>query len=323
MSARVVTVAVLVAASAAVAGFALLGGEPATPAPDRLEQDAVGDPLATEPTEDSKAPVAKVRQIAVPDLPRRLNPGSCRLYPPKAESRELTVFLDAGHGGYDPGAGGQSSSGKPVAESDAALAVALRAANRLRFMGYAVVLSRSTDDNVLALGRRDVHDDILTPEAVRKDVLARAACANAAHADVLVSIHFNSYGDPAVGGTHTLYSPNRPFSDDNAQLAEALQASALEELGAAGWDVRDRGISRDVDVDSEALTTSGAAYGSLLILGPWKTGHNESPSMMPGVVSEMLFLSRPTEADIASSVRGQKALSAAIVSGLESYLSDR
>ena len=35
---------------------------------------------------------------------RYFEPGACMSYPPTAGNRHLTVFLDAGHGGIDPGA---------------------------------------------------------------------------------------------------------------------------------------------------------------------------------------------------------------------------
>ena len=38
--------------------------------------------------------------------PAYFSPGACVAFPPTAGNRHLTVFLDAGHGGPDPGAGG-------------------------------------------------------------------------------------------------------------------------------------------------------------------------------------------------------------------------
>lgn len=270
---------------------------------------------------DIDAAEAQVRQVSVSDLRRPLNAGSCRMYPPTGEPRRLTVFVDPGHGGYDPGALGATSGGEAVDEASITLAVARKVVNALEAKGYAVVLSRSTDDNVISLKPTDVRDGVLTAEAVRADVLARAACANAADADVLLSLHFNSYGDPSVGGTQTLYAPNRPFSARSARLAELIQASAVDGFQKAGWEGRDRGVGRDVDVDGEALTAAGAAYGNLLILGPYQAGFNESPSEMPGAVIELLFLTQPAEADVAASPRGQQVMSAALVRGIEEFFS--
>lgn len=318
MRARAVGLA-LVLAGAALPGCAQLDS---AQAPSRIDEQATSRPSTPGPGGAHTGSDSQVRRVSVPDLPEPLSAGSCRMYPPTVEARGFTVFLDAGHGGYDPGALGATSTGKTIDEATLTLAVARRATNRLQGEGYAVVLSRSTDDNVLSFGPSAVNGGALTAEAVRADVLARAACANSVDADVLLSLHFNSFGDPAVGGTQTLYAPNRPFGARSARLAEVIQANAVDGFQAAGWEGRDRGVSRDIDVDGEALTLTGEAYGNLLILGPRKVGHNETPSEMPGAVIELLFLTHPAEADIASSPRGQQVMSAAIVRGVEEFLSE-
>jgi N-acetylmuramoyl-L-alanine amidase len=50
--------------------------------------------------------------------PARFQPGSCVLLAPTEGDRHLTVFLDAGHGGIDPGAVGQTEAGQTVYEAD-------------------------------------------------------------------------------------------------------------------------------------------------------------------------------------------------------------
>jgi N-acetylmuramoyl-L-alanine amidase len=56
-----------------------------------------------------------------------------------------TIFLDPGHGGPDPGAV-YHGAGFTVKEAEVNLNVALMTAARLRAMGFAVSLSRETDD---------------------------------------------------------------------------------------------------------------------------------------------------------------------------------
>jgi N-acetylmuramoyl-L-alanine amidase len=46
--------------------------------------------------------------------PAEFATGSCVAYPPTAGDRGETVFLDAGHGGIDPGGVGITQSGKTI-----------------------------------------------------------------------------------------------------------------------------------------------------------------------------------------------------------------
>jgi N-acetylmuramoyl-L-alanine amidase len=41
---------------------------------------------------------------------------ACMVYPPTSGDRHLTVFLDAGHGGLDPGSVGETRDGKTIYE---------------------------------------------------------------------------------------------------------------------------------------------------------------------------------------------------------------
>ena len=50
---------------------------------------------------------------------------SCEAFAPTAGNRQLTVFLDAGHGGIDPVGVGTTISGTTIDESDETLAVEL------------------------------------------------------------------------------------------------------------------------------------------------------------------------------------------------------
>jgi N-acetylmuramoyl-L-alanine amidase len=151
-------------------------------------------------------------------------------------------------------------------------------------------------------------------------VLARIACANASRASVLVSVHMNSFGDPSVGGATTFYDPDRAFSAANARLAGLAQATLIRALHGAGWPVPSRGIVADTLAGSPTLSNEAARYGHFLLLGPSFPGWLSEPSAMPGILIEPLFLTRPTEADIAASAHGQAVLGAAIASFVEGFL---
>jgi N-acetylmuramoyl-L-alanine amidase len=240
-------------------------------------------------------------------------------YSPRTGRQLPTVFLDAGHGGLDPGALGRTTSGRVVAEKTAALAVVLDAAAALQTAGFTVVVSRTTDMTVTRLTAADVNGVLLTVAGVHADLEARAVCANEAHASVLVSVHFNSGSSSRYGGALSVYDAARSFGNDNRRLAGLLQAHVLAGLNARGWAIPDAGVVTDTGVGS-ALSSAAAAYGHLVILGPAMPGYFTSPTTMPGAVVEPLFLTDPFEADVAVSRQGQLSIADGVATAVEQYL---
>jgi hypothetical protein len=110
--------------------------------------------------------------------------GACVAFPPDGANRHLTVFLDAGHGGPDPGAVGVTESGRVIYEADQTLPVVLDTMAILRRAGFRVVVSRTWATPVLRLGPADESGGILTDVGSHDDVAARDVCANMAHANV-------------------------------------------------------------------------------------------------------------------------------------------
>ena len=126
--------------------------------------------------------------------------GACVALAPTAGDRHQTVFLDAGHGGPDPGASGTTADGRVVDERGVTLPVVLDAAALLRASGYHVVLSRTTDTSVGRLGPGDATAGALTLQGEHLDTEARVTCANLSGAGVLLSVHFNAFSDPTARG---------------------------------------------------------------------------------------------------------------------------
>lgn len=265
-------------------------------------------------------PAPRPHQLHVTGLAGPLTPGSCLALPPTHGNRHTTVFLDPGHGGHDPGTSGDTSSGSLLYEKTATLAVAKQASRALRAHGYTVVMSRTRDSDVVDLPPSDFTGSLFTPHGDHLEILSRLACADASHASALVSIHFNSFPDTAVGGTETYYDTSRSFGKDNKRLARLLQSDLFTGFHVAGWAVPDRGTASQTNQSGGALTAEGESYGHLLLLGPHKAGWNDHPSTMPGVLTEPLFLSRPTEADIAASPAGQRVMGLAIAHAVETFL---
>jgi N-acetylmuramoyl-L-alanine amidase len=243
-----------------------------------------------------------------------LEPGACVSFGPTSGAKSKTVFVDAGHGGLDPGVVGEVG-GQAVQEKDVALSVATRLAAMLQGDGYRVVLSRTKDSSVMRLSSSDTVTGALKATAVERDLAMRAACANASNASTLVSIHFNAFGDPTVGGTETFYDGARSFAAESKRLAGDMQHALVSALGTS-----DRGIWTDDQLTGPTLTSAGSAYGHLIELGPAKPGYVDSPSQMPGALVEPLFLTSDNEARIANSTSGQERMATALRDGLERYL---
>jgi len=227
------------------------------------------------------------------------------------------VFVDPGHGGVDPGAVTALGDGRRLVEKDLTLAVALKLARLLRAAGYRVVLARTGDTSVVRLGQENLADGAMRPTAARLDLQARIACANSSGASALLSIHFNAFDDPAVGGAQTFYDDARAFAAGNRTLARLIQSNLVSHLPGTA----DRGILADSELDAPALSEVGADYGRLLELGPAQAGFLEPPSASPGVLTEPLFLSSPAEAELAASERGQAQIAAGLAAGLQAFLS--
>ncbi|HEV2952905.1 MAG TPA: N-acetylmuramoyl-L-alanine amidase [Candidatus Dormibacteraeota bacterium] len=253
-------------------------------------------------------------------MPDGVRQQACLRFVPSHPTHTSIVFIDPGHGGLDPGGQGQATDGTSIPEKDVSLATARLLAALLLADGYPVVMSRDMDITVANLTDSDLQGGILTADAAREEVLARASCANTAKADVLVSIHFDAFEDPGIGGAETLYDDARPFADRNQALATLVQKAMVTQLTQAGWPVPDRGVTADSQSGTPALTAEGDGYGHLLLLGPASDGWVEHPSTMPACLVEPLFLTRPTEADVAESPRGRQVMARALSQALETYL---
>jgi N-acetylmuramoyl-L-alanine amidase len=244
-------------------------------------------------------------------------PGSCVAFPPTAGARHLTVFLDAGHGGLDPGAVGSTEAGHPIYEAHETLAVELDTLAILRSQGFRVVVSRTRNSSAIRLGPGDTSGGVLTAQGSHADVAARDECANDAHAGVLVGIYFNA-GGPSSAGCLTAYDDARPFAADNLRLAKLVQSDVLGAMNARRWRIPNDGVTSDAGLGS-AVSTQSLAYGHLVLLGPAKPGYLSTPSQMPGALIEPLFITDPFEGSIAASAQGQHVIAGALAKAIEQY----
>ena len=256
--------------------------------------------------------------------------GSCVRYRPTSGNRHLTVFLDAGHGGIDPGAVGRTESGKPIYEGNVTLPVELDTMALLRAKGFTVVVSRTRNTTVLRLRPRDLAGKIFSLVGAHYEVAARDICANDAHANLLVGIYFDASTSSYAAGSVTTYDAARPFSRENLRLAKLLQASVVAAMNRKGWQIPNDGVPNDIGLGSSngdpatsALAAMALQYHRLMLLGPAMKGYFSTPSEMPGALIEPLFITDPFEGSIAANAKDRHVIASGIAHGAEEYFSSR
>ena len=120
---------------------------------------------------------------------------NCVMYCNKAGmKRDLTVVIDVGHGGNDPGKIGVDN----VKEKDVNLQIALCLEAQLQARGVKVILTREGDVCLATNGA--------TNKKV-SDMHNRVSLINASGADYMISIHQNSLpGHPGVSGAQVFHN---------------------------------------------------------------------------------------------------------------------
>jgi N-acetylmuramoyl-L-alanine amidase len=260
--------------------------------------------------------------------PSAFSPGACISYAPTSGDRHVTVFLDAGHGGIDPGAVGRTAGGATVLEADATLPVELEAERILRAAGFRVVVSRSRQSSVVRLNSQEASGGVLTLKGAHDDVAARDICANRAHAQILVGIYFDAASSSSAAGSLTAYDAARPFWRKSLELATLVQRDVIRAMNSHGWQIPNIGVPTDAALGSYVQPAPGTNspyardalnYNHLLLLGPPMKGYFTTPSEMPGALIEPLFITDPYEGSIAASATGQHVIAAGIAQAVEQY----
>jgi N-acetylmuramoyl-L-alanine amidase len=218
------------------------------------------------------------------DLTTTLEP---LLFPVRQARKAVTICLDPGHGGKDPG----RFSGKEQ-EKKYTLLLAREVGEQLTRAGFKISYTRSNDSWV--------------------DLETRSELAQKRGADLFVSLHFNSFDGPSpesvkgvevfcMAPAHTSstnargegsgsgsYGGNR-FDSKNVLLAYQLQKSLVTNLG-----IEDRGVKR-------------ARYAVL------------RTADMPAILIESGFLSNRAEAKRIYDPKYRQQLAQAIVHGIQDY----
>lgn len=153
-----------------------------------------------------------------------------------------TVVIDPGHGGTSSGAVYEG-----IYEKDITLPVSLKVADLLIARGYNVLMTRWDDSS--------------------RTLTERSDFANAAKADVFVSIHANALSDFSFQGIMTFHHPN---SIIGPQLAGYIQSAVLATTG---------GIDRGVRTENYAVLRQTTMPAALIEIG-FMSNHEELMLML-------------------------------------------
>ncbi|MDD2233306.1 MAG: N-acetylmuramoyl-L-alanine amidase [Desulfitobacteriaceae bacterium] len=133
-------------------------------------------------------------------------------------NEKFVVMLDAGHGGYDPGAIAEQD----IYEKEINLQIAKKTRDFLVPSGIAVILTREEDEDYVPEG--------VTGRKTKKqiDLNYRISMATGAKADIFVSIHVNSTVAGKKSGAETFYYFG---SEESKNLAVNIQQELIKISG--------------------------------------------------------------------------------------------
>ncbi|HIU03345.1 MAG TPA: N-acetylmuramoyl-L-alanine amidase [Candidatus Onthocola gallistercoris] len=123
----------------------------------------------------------------------------------------ITVVIDAGHGGNDPGGVGVSG----VLEKDVNLNVAKFLQSDLEQQGIQVVMTREEDKGLYSENASNKK---------REDLANRIGVITDTAPDFVICIHQNSFTDPMYKGAQVFYYKD---SEEGARLASAIQEQLI------------------------------------------------------------------------------------------------
>lgn len=187
----------------------------------------------------------------------------------------FVVAVDPGHGGNDPG-----KTVGDIYEKDINLSIAIKLKAVLEKNGIKVVITRDTDTGLY--GETDSNKKIA-------DMKNRCRLINESNADILVSIHQNSYSAENVKGAQVFFYEH---SKEGEKLAGILQST----------------IKSRLDKENERQHKANDSYYILLNVE------------MPAVIVECGFLTNPDECKKLLDENYQNEMAQAVAEGIVEYM---
>lgn len=192
-----------------------------------------------------------------------------------------TIIIDAGHGGFDPGA----VAGDGTVEKDINLAIALKLRGFLLASGYNVIMTRETDTGTDYSEFAEIKDRKVA------DMKNRLKLMNSTDNALFISIHLNKFDSEKAKGAQVFYSPNL---DESKLLSDKIQSSILGLL----------------QPENTRVTKKGTKSTFLLYYAE-----------CPAVIVECGFLSNPAELELLKNTAYQNKIAFAVACGVFSYFS--
>ena len=294
---------------------------------DPLMQLVTGkQPATTPPKELPKTDVAKVESAKpVPEKPIQVErpvvsepeptPKFAEKQPEaptksgKKSGRMVTIMLDPGHGGEDPGAIGARGS----MEKNVTLSIARRLRERIE-----------SDPNMRAALTRD--GDFFVPLGTRVQK------ARKARADLFVSIHADAWIKPEARGSSVFVLSEKGASSAAARYL-AQKENEADKVGGVNFTVSDPHLARTLmDLTQTATQNDSMKLGKSVLsnLGSVNALHKASVEQagfavlkapdIPSVLIETAFISNPEEEKRLNDEEYQDKLAEAIMRGIRQYL---
>jgi N-acetylmuramoyl-L-alanine amidase len=223
--------------------------------------------------------------------------------------RMVTIVLDPGHGGEDPGAIGRGGSH----EKDVTLQVARRLKEKI-----------DAEPNMRSMLTRDGDFFIPLRQRVQK--------ARRVQADLFVSVHADAFIKPTARGSSVfVLSENGASSSAARWLAQRENSADL--IGGVNLDVKDPHLARTLlDLSQTATLNDSLKLGRAVLgeLGGVNTLHKEHVEQagfavlkapdIPSILIETAFISNPDEERRLNDDAYQEKMAEAILRGIKGYL---
>lgn len=270
---------------------------PGTPTPGAPPPVVAAKPKPTAPAPSAPAPSAPppTEQASVPERNFKMR-------------RLLTVAIDPGHGGEDPGAIGAAGS----REKD----VVLKIAQRLR-------AKIDAQPNMRAMMTRDA--DFFVPLNVRVQKARRV------QADLFVSIHADAFLKPEANGASVFVLSERGASSSAARWL-ANKENAADQIGGVNMRSKDAQVARVLlDLSTTAQINDSLQVGKAVLsqiggINRLHKPHVEQAGFavlkapdIPSILIETAFISNPDEERKLNDEAHQEQLANAILRGIRSY----
>lgn len=221
--------------------------------------------------------------------------------------RDIVVAIDAGHGGYDPGALGRRSK-----EKDIVLTISKELARRVNAEpGMSALLIRDRD---VFVSHRD-----------------RIAIARNKKADLFVSIHADAFKDKRANGA-SVFALNLKGASDEAVLQLERRDSAPVSVGGVSLHDKDEVLASVLfDLSQNASLSASLDVGGRVSREMGKVAKMHSKQVkqkslivlkaadMPSILVETGFISNASEENKLRDSRHQARLANAVLAGIRSY----